>query len=33
MSDDEPKLDAFLRHLQSEVDTASEIADKKENSS
>ena len=30
MSDDEPKLDAFIRHLQAEVDSASEIVDKKE---
>ena len=30
MSDDEPQLDAFLRHLQTEVDSASEIVDKKE---
>ena len=30
MSDDEPQLDAFLRHLQAEVDSASEIVDKKE---
>ena len=30
MSDDEPKLDAFLRHLQAEVDSASEIVDNKE---
>ena len=30
MTDDGPSLDAFLRHLQTEVEAASEIADKAE---
>ena len=30
MGDEEPQLDAFLRHLQAEVDSASEIVDKRE---
>ena len=30
MTDDGPSLDAFLRHLQTEVEAASEIADKTE---
>ena len=30
MTDEGPSLDSFLRHLQTEVETANEIADKSE---